>query len=104
MAGGCGRVMVAVAVQLFTSVTVITYEDAQSPAAAPVFASINANGEILYTYGNVPPLATACTVPSQPGVQDGGVAFDKLSDNWDGCKIVIIVVDKQSTASVTVTV
>ena len=94
---GWDMVTLAVAVQLFASVTVTLYV----PALTPVRFWVLAEGVQLYVYGVVPPLTVFVTFDVPP-LQPISPA-DKDAVRASGCEIVTLAVAVQEFASVTVT-
>jgi hypothetical protein len=94
---------VAVAEQLFASVTVTVYVmPAHNTLDAPVDGFIVPLGAILYTFVPFPPPDVNVAVPSHPGLQLGLVVVFTANVNCAGPTIVTDTVPTQLDASVPV--
>lgn len=96
---GCDMVAVAVAVQLFESVTVTVYVPA---ATFEMFALVPSPPLHEYVYDVVPPVAVALNVPVLVPLHVAAVAVAD-ADNADGWFIVAVAVAIHPLLSVTVT-
>ena len=102
---GSVTVVLAVVVQLFASDTVTVYVPANSPLAVAVVAKVAELVEVIHPklYGAVPPEPLAVAVPLLPPLQLT-LVFTVLTVNTVGSVIVVVAINVQLFASVTVAV